>query len=153
MFSGFRELSPNCHPVSNVPSGGCCKFIAGLQVDRLKQARGFTSRNHVKLFILRLFFYASNTRDNFFIGTSLIFLSGAPDVFAGNVTLSTPVFFIVSRESSTSIGCSHPGTWRLVANSYKRLVVQPFLSTSTLSALRLGHLGYHLGPGSSLSPP
>ena len=75
--------------------------IAGLQVDRLKQARGSTSGAPVNLFFTWLFFCMSNTRDTFFIGISLIFLSGALDVFTSNMTLSVSVFFVISRESST----------------------------------------------------
>ena len=73
-------------------------FIAGVQVDQLKQARGSASRSPAKLFFTWLFFCTSNT---FFFGSSLIFLAGTSEVFVGNVALSAPVLFIVSWESST----------------------------------------------------
>ena len=46
-WSILTKLSPSIR--CNVPSGGCCRFTAGLQVDRLKQARGSVSGTPVKL--------------------------------------------------------------------------------------------------------
>ena len=68
----LTKLSPSIK--WDVPSGGCRMFIAGLQADRLKQARGSASGTPVKLFFTWLFFSTSNTRDPFFIGISFIFL-------------------------------------------------------------------------------
>ena len=41
----------------DVPSGGCCKFLAGLHVDRLKHARLSVCGTPVKLFLIRLKFF------------------------------------------------------------------------------------------------
>ena len=95
----LTKLSPSIK--CDVPSGGCCTFIAGLQLDRLKQARGSVSGTPVKSFFTLLFFCTSNTRNTFVIGISLIFLSRTSEVFVGKVVLSAPVFFIVSWENST----------------------------------------------------
>ena len=127
-----------------------------IQVDRLKQARGSASGTSLKLFFTWLFYCISNTRETFFNGISLIYLSGAPDVIAGNLTLSAPVFFIVSREipfCPCRLLFHRVQSPRNLAHSYKRPVVKLFLSTSALSAPRLVHLWYHLGPGSSLFLP
>ena len=56
----LTKLSPSIR--CNVPSGGCCWFSNGLQVDRLKQARGSVSGTPVKLFFTWLFFCTSITR-------------------------------------------------------------------------------------------
>ena len=95
----LTKLSPSIK--CDVPSGGCCVFIAGRDVDRLKQTRGSFSGTPVNLFFTWLFFCTSNNRDAFCIGISLIFLSRTSQVFVGNVVLSAPVLFIVSWESST----------------------------------------------------
>ena len=87
------ELSPSIK--GDIPSGGFCKFIAGLQVDRLKQAPGSVFGTPVKLFFTWLFFCTSNTRDTFFIGISLIFLSGTSEVFVGKVKWENSVSSIV----------------------------------------------------------
>ena len=73
-WSILTKLSPSIR--CDVPSGGCCRFTAGLQVDRLKQARGSVSGTPVKLLFTWLFFCTSINRDTFFIGISRIFLSG-----------------------------------------------------------------------------
>ena len=73
-WSNLTKLSPRIK--CDVPSGGCRRFTAGLQVDRLKQARGSVSGTTVKLFFNWLFFFTSITRDTFFAGISRIFLSG-----------------------------------------------------------------------------
>ena len=86
----LTRISPNIK--CDVPRGGCCMFIAGLHVDRLKHARMSVSGTPVKLFLSWLFFCISNTSKTFFMGISLIFLSGVFGVF---------VFFIASEESST----------------------------------------------------
>ena len=59
------------------------------------------SETLVKLFLNWLFFCTSNTRDTFFIGISLIFLSGTFEVSVGFADSTAPVLFIVSMESST----------------------------------------------------
>ena len=74
---------------------------AGLQVDRLKQARGSVSGTPLKLFFTWFFFCTSITRDTFFIGISRIFLSGTLELFAAYFVLLAPVLAIVSWESST----------------------------------------------------
>ena len=67
-------------------------FIAGLLVDQLKHARMSLSGTPLKLFLIWLFFGISNTRDAFFTGISLIFLSGAFEVFVGFVQLFPTAF-------------------------------------------------------------
>ena len=96
-WSLLTKLSPTIR--CDVPSGGCCRFTAGLQVDRLKQARGSVSGTPVKLFFTWLFFCTSIYRDSLFIGISPIFLSGTLELFVGNVLSLTPVLVIVSWES------------------------------------------------------
>ena len=86
-WSTLTKLSPSIR--CDVPCGGCCRFTAGLQVDRLKHV------NHW------LFFCTSITRDTFFIGISRIFLSGTLELFVGNVVSLTPVLVIISWESCT----------------------------------------------------
>ena len=98
-WSILTKLSPIIR--CDVPSGGCCRFTTGLQIDRLKQARGFVSGTPVKLFFIWLLFCTSITRDTFFIGISRIFLSGTLELFVGNVLSLTPVLVIVSWESCT----------------------------------------------------
>ena len=93
-WSILTKLSPSIR--CDVLKGGCCRFTAGLQVDRLKQARGSGSGTPVKLFVTCLFFCTSITRDTFFIGISRIFLSGTLELFVGNVVSLTPVLVIVS---------------------------------------------------------
>ena len=95
----LTKLSPIIR--CDVPSGGCCRFTAGLQIDRLKQARGSVSGTPVKLFFIWFFFCTSITRDTFFIGVSRIFLSGTLELFVGNVVSLTPVLVIVSWENCT----------------------------------------------------
>ena len=85
----------------DVPSGGCCRFTARLQVDRVKQARGSVSGTPVKLFFTWLFFCSSITRDTFFIDISRNFLSATLELLVGNVVSLTPVLVIVSWESQT----------------------------------------------------
>ena len=102
----------------DVSNGGCCKFTAGIYVDRVKQARISVSGTPVKWFITWLFFCISNTRDTFFLGTFFYLpvwgfrglhrsrrgvSSRPPRRFLGELHPA----FIVDR----SIGCSHPGTW------------------------------------------
>ena len=67
----LTKLSPSIK--CDVQSGGCCMFVAALQVDRLKQARESASGTPVKLFFTWLFFCTSITRDTFFVGISLFF--------------------------------------------------------------------------------
>ena len=98
-WSTLTKLSPSIR--CDIPSGGCCRFTAGLQVDRLQQARGSVSGTPVQLFFIWLFFCTSITRDTFFIGISRIFLSWTLELFAGNVVLLTPVLAVVSWESCT----------------------------------------------------
>ena len=129
-------------------------FIAELQVDRLKQARGSASGTPEKLFFTWFFFCTSDTWDTFFIGISLIFLSGAPDVFSGNVTLQFPFSLSILRRvplCPCRLFFHRVQSPRNLAHSYQRPIVQLFLSICALSAPRLGHLGYHLDPGSLLS--
>ena len=85
----------------DVPSGDCCRFTYGLQVDRLKQARESVSGSPVKLFFTWLFFCTSIIRDTFFIAISRIFLSGTLELLVGNVVSLTPVLVIVFWESLT----------------------------------------------------
>ena len=85
----------------DVPSGGCCSFTAGLQVDRLNQASGSVSGTPVKFFFTWLFFCTSIFRDTFYIGISCIFLSGALELFAGKAVSLTPTLAIVSWQSCT----------------------------------------------------
>ena len=111
-WSILTKLSPSIR--CDVPSGGCCRFTAELQVDRLKQARGSVSGIPMKLFFTWLFFCTSITRDTFFIGIFRIFLSGTLELFVGNVVSLTPVLVIVSWPYHLLfIGCIHPGTWRI----------------------------------------
>ena len=98
-WSTLTELSPSIR--CDVPSGCCCRFTAGLQVDRLKQARESVSGFPVKLYFNWLFFCTSITRDTFFIGISRIFLSVTLELFVGNVVSLTPVLVIISWESCT----------------------------------------------------
>ena len=86
----LTRLSPKTK--RDVASGGCCMFIAGLLVDQLKHARMSLSGTPLKLFLIWLFFGISNTRDAFFTGISLIFLSGAFEVFVGFVQLFPTAF-------------------------------------------------------------
>ena len=88
-LSILTKLSPSIR--CDFPSGGCCRFTAGLQV----------SGTPVKLFFTWLFFCTSITQDTFFVGISRIFLSGTFELFAGNVVSLTPALAIVSRESCT----------------------------------------------------
>ena len=53
-WSFLTKLSPSIR--FDVPSGGCCRFTAGLQLDRLKQARESVSGTPVKLYFNWLFF-------------------------------------------------------------------------------------------------
>ena len=46
-WSTLTKLSPSIR--CDVPSGGCCRFTGGLQMDRLKQARELVSGTHLKL--------------------------------------------------------------------------------------------------------
>ena len=48
-WSTLTKLSPSIR--CGVPSGGCCIFTAGHQVDRLKQALGSVSGASVKLYL------------------------------------------------------------------------------------------------------
>ena len=48
LWSTLTKLSPIIR--CDVPSGGCCRFTAGLQVNRLKQARESVSGTLVKLY-------------------------------------------------------------------------------------------------------
>ena len=98
-WSTLTKLSPSIR--CDVPSGGCCRFTAGFQVDRLKQARESVSGTPVKLYFNWLFFCKSITRDTFFIGTSRIYLSGILELFVGNVVSLTPVLVIICWNSCT----------------------------------------------------
>ena len=98
-WSTLAKLSPSIR--CDVPSGGCCRFTAGLQVDRLKQARESVSGTPVKQHFNWLFFCTSITHDTFFIGISRIFLSGTLELFVGNVVSLTPVLVIISWKSCT----------------------------------------------------
>ena len=98
-WSTLTKLSPSLR--CDVSSGGCCRFTAGLQVDRLKQACESVSGTPVKLCFNWLFFCTSITRHTFFIGISRIFLSGTLEIFVGNVVSLTPVLVIVSWEICT----------------------------------------------------
>ena len=69
-WSALTKLSPSIR--CDVPSGGCCRFTAGLQVDRLKQALASVSGTPVKLYFNWLFFRTSITRDPFFAGISYL---------------------------------------------------------------------------------
>ena len=119
-WSTLTKLSPSIR--CDVPSGGCCRFTAVLQVDRLKQALESVSGTPVKLYFNWLFFCTSITRDTLFTGISRIFLSGTLQLFVGNVasltTSSLSGHHLLGKLYSTrvincSIGCSHPGTWRI----------------------------------------
>ena len=105
-WSTLTKLSPSIR--CDVPSGGCCMFIAGLQVDRLKQALGSISGTPVKLYFNWLFFCTSITRDTFFAGISRIFLSGTLE--SGHHVMGE---LFSARVIDCFIGCSHPGTWRI----------------------------------------
>ena len=98
-WSTLTRLSPSirCH----VPRGGCCRFTARFQVDRMKQARESVSVSPVKLYLNWLFFCTSITRDTFFIGAFRIFLPGILELFVGNAVSITPVLIIVCWESCT----------------------------------------------------
>ena len=93
-WSTLTKLSPNIR--CNVPSGGCCRFTAGLQVDRLNQAHESVHGTPLKLYFNWLLFCTSTTRDTVFIGFSRIFLSGTLELFVGHVVSLTPVLVIVS---------------------------------------------------------
>ena len=58
-WSTLTKLSPSIR--CDVPSGGCCRFTAGLRVDRFKQARESVSGTPVKLYLNWLFFCMSIT--------------------------------------------------------------------------------------------
>ena len=97
-WSTLTKLSPS---IGRDVHWRLLQVTAGLQVDRLKQARGSVSGTPLKLFFTWLFFCTSITRDTFFIGISRIFLSGTLELFAAYVVLLAPVLAIVSWESST----------------------------------------------------
>ena len=88
LWSNLTKMSPSVR--CDVPSGGWCRFTAGFEVDRLKQAHVSVFGIPVKLYFNRLFFCTSITRDTFFIGTSRIFLSGTLELFVGNVVSTVP---------------------------------------------------------------
>ena len=98
-WSTLTKLSPSIR--CDVPSGGCCRFTAGLRVDRLEQARESVSGTPVKLYFNWFFFCTSITRDTFFIGTSRVFLSETLELFVGNAVSLTSVLVIFSWESCT----------------------------------------------------
>ena len=98
-WSTLTKLSPSIR--CDVPSGGCCRFTAGLQVDQLKQARESVSGTPVKLYFIWLLFCTSITRNTFFIGISRIILSGTLEIFVGNVVSLPPILVIVSLKSSS----------------------------------------------------
>ena len=100
-WSALTKMSPSIR--CDVPSGSCCRFTAGLQVDRLKQARESVSGTPVKLYFNWFCFCTSITRDTLFIGISRIFLSGTLELSVGNVVSLTLVLVIISWES-----CSLP---------------------------------------------
>ena len=98
-WSTLTKLSPIIR--CDVPSGSCCRFTAGLQVNRLKQARRSVSGTPEKLYFNWLLFWTSITRDTFFISISRTFLSGTLELFVGNVVSLTPVLVIITWESCT----------------------------------------------------
>ena len=137
----LTKLSPSSK--CDFQSGGCCIFIAGLQVDLVKQALGSVSGTPVKLFFTWLFFCTSNTRDIFFIGISLIFLSETLEVFVGNAVLLAPVLLSNLGRAPLCPCRQLPHrvqSPRNLAHFCWRQVVQLFLSTSALSVQRLGRL-------------
>ena len=85
-WSTLTKLFPSIR--CDVPSGGCCMFTAGLQIDRLKQALGSVSGTPVKLYFNWLFFCTSITRETFFAGISRIFLSRTLDLLVDDVANS-----------------------------------------------------------------
>ena len=96
-WSTLAKLSPSIR--CDVPSGGCCRFTAGLQIGQLKQALGSVSGTPVKLYFNWLLFCTSITRNTFFAGISRIFLSGTLELLVGNDALLTPSLIITSWES------------------------------------------------------
>ena len=99
IWSTLFKLSPSIR--CDVPSGGCCRFTAGLQVDRLKQARESVTGTPVKIYLYWLFFCTSVTRETFIFVTSRTFLSGNLELFVGNAVSLTSVFVNISWDSLT----------------------------------------------------
>ena len=87
--STLTKLSPSIR--CDVPSGGCCRFTAGLQVARLKQALGSVSGTRVKLYFSDCSFVA---------GIFCILLSGAFELPMSGVTSLIP-YLITVWESRT----------------------------------------------------
>ena len=114
-WSTLTKLSPSIR--CDVPSGGCCMFSAGLQVDRLKQARGLVSETPVKLFFTWLFFCTSITREPS-SSASLSVWDLRALCWKRCVTSSRSRHRLLGELYSAriiycSIGCSHPGAWRI----------------------------------------
>ena len=124
-------------------------FIAGLHVDRLKQAHMFVSGTPASLILIWLFFCMSNTRDTFFTGISLIFL---PEILLSLLISSRQQLPFSSLLPKRAPLCLYRQSFQRVqsprnmSHSFWPQFVQLFLSAFAWFAPRLDHLGCHLGP-------
>ena len=93
------KLSPSIK--CDVLSGGCCIFYRRAPSRSIQTGSRIRIRNFCKVILYLVVLLHIKHSGQFFHRHFSYFVSGAPEVFAGNVTLSSPVFFIVSWESST----------------------------------------------------
>ena len=105
--STLTKLSPSIR--CDVPSGGCCRFTAGFQVARLKQALGSVSAGTpVKLYLNWLFFCTSITRDTFFGGIFCTLLSGALELPISGAVSLTPCLSTVCESRTLPVSSIVP---------------------------------------------